>query len=140
MERWQLNGDLMKIEFQYVDWSRWIGDPADVADSPDKGVIRMWGIDDSDRKVIFVYDDFYYVFPNGDGTYTVGSGTNRREFILEPGRDGAIAQERFKLPKDAVVRLGQQVVQTVAEDFGLIDEGGKLLSEKATVYVEIASG
>lgn len=126
----------MKIKFQYVDWSEWEGHPRDVADSPDLGVVRMYGIGDFDREVIFVYDDFYYVAPLADGKYIVGSGTNQREFILEPGRDGAIPQEKFKLPPGAVLRLGQQVSQEEAEAFGLIDKSGKLLSPRATVIVE----
>lgn len=130
----------MKIKFQYYDWSEWEGDPADVHLSPDKGVIRMWGEDDFGRQILCIYDDFYYVFSNGNGSFTIGSGTNQREFILVPQRDGAISQERFKLPWNAVVRLGQQVSQAEAIAFGLIDEDGKLLSEKATVYVELASG
>lgn len=130
----------MKIKIQYYDWDEWEGAPENIGLSPDKGVIRMWGEDDFGRQVLCVYDDFYYVYPNGDGTFTIGSGTNQRQFILVPDRDGAIAQERFKLPSNATVRLGQQVSQEEAVDFGLIDEGGKLLSEKATVYVEIASG
>ncbi len=131
---------MMKIKIQYYDWGEWEGAPEDIALSPDKGVIRMWGEDDFGRLVLCVYDDFYYVYPNGDGTFTIGSGTNKRQFILEPGRDGAIPQERFQLPASATVRLGQQVSQEEAVAFGLIDEGGKLLSEKAIVYVEVASG
>ncbi len=130
----------MKIKLQYYDWSEWEGLPKDAALSPDKGVIRMWAEDDFGRKILCVYDDFYYIIPLEDGKFKVGSGTNKREFILEPGRDGAIAQERFQLPANAVVRLGQQVSQEEATAFGLIDEGGKLLSEKATVYVEVANG
>lgn len=130
----------MKIKFQYTDWSEWEGLPKDVALSPDKGVVRMWGEDDFGRQILCVYDDFYYVYPKGDGSFCIGSGTNQRDFILEPGRDGAIAQERFKLPADATVRLGEQLTQEDAIAFGLIDTDGKLLSEKATVYVEIASG
>ncbi len=129
----------MKIKFQYYDWTEWEGDPSDVASSPDKGVIRMWGKTD-DTEVICVYDDFYYVYPNGDGTFTFGSGTNQRQFTLIPNQLGIPGQERFKLPASATVRLGKQVTQEEAVAFGLIDEGGKLLSEKSTVYVEIANG
>ena len=100
----------------------------------------MWGEDDFGRQVLFVYDDFYYVYPLADGKYRVGSGTNRREFTLVPGLDGAIPQERFVLPDDAVLRLGQQVSQEEAIAFGLIDADGKLLSEKATVIVEVRGG
>lgn len=127
----------MKIRFQFYDWTEWEGHPSIADESPDLGVIRMWGEDDFGRLVLFVYDDFYYVVDNGDGTFLVGSGTNRRDFTLVPGRDGAISQERFQLPANAVIRLGQQVTQTEAVAFGLIDEGGKLLSEKATVIVQV---
>ncbi len=128
----------MKIKFQYYDGDTWEDTPDKVAESPDKGVIRMWGKTE-DTEVVCVYDDFYYVYPNGDGTFTFGSGTNQREFTLIPGKLGIPGQERFKLPVGATVRLGKQVNQEEAVAFGLIDEGGKLLSEKATVYVEIAS-
>ena len=128
----------MKIKFQYYDGDTWEDTPDKVAESPDKGVIRMWGKTE-DTEVVCVYDDFYYVFPNGDGTFTFGSGTNQRQFTLVPGALGIPGQERFKLPASATVRLGKQVSQEEAVEFKLIDEGGKLLSEKATVYVEIAS-
>ncbi len=127
----------MKVKFQYTDWTEWEGPPGDAGASPDKGVVRMWGEDDFGRLVLFVYDDFYYVCDNGDGTFRVGSGTNQREFTLVPGMDGAVPQEKFKLPAGAVLRLGEQVTQAEAVAFGLIDEGGKLLSEKATVTVEV---
>ncbi len=127
----------MKIKIEYADGTVWEGHPSDIADSPDAGVIRMWGEDDYGRKVLFVYDDFYYVHPVSGGKFMVGSGTAQRQFILEPGRDGAIAQEKFQLPADATVRLGEQVSQEQAVELGLIDEGGKLLSEKSNVIVQV---
>jgi len=127
----------MKVKFQFYDWTEWEGHPSDVANSPDKGVIRMWGEDDFGRIVGFVYDDFYYVYPLADGKFKLGSGTARREFTLEPGLDGAIPQEKFQIPADAVLRLGKQVTQEEAVAFGLVDEDGKLLSEKSTVIVQV---
>ena len=127
----------MQIWIQYTDWGEWIGPPEDFHLSPDKGVVRMNGIDDFGRKVLCVYDDFYYAYPVENGEWIVGSGTNQREFRLVPGRDGAIGQERFNLPAGAVVRLGQQLSQEEAIAFGLIDEDGKLLSEKATVIAQV---
>ena len=131
---------MMKIHFQYEDWSEWEGDPADVASSPDLGVIRMYGEDDFGRRVVFIYDDFYYIIPLKDGQYKVGSGICKREFILVPGRDGAMSEERFSLPANATLRLGKQVSQEEAIAFGLIGHDGKLLSDKAPVYIEVASG
>ncbi len=131
---------MMKIKFQYEDWSEWEGELKDAAQSPDKGVIRMFIMDDHGRTVMFIYDDFYYIIPLDGGRFQVGSGICRRDFILEPGRDGAISQERFKLPENVILRLGKQVSQKEAIKFGLINKGGKLLSDKAPVYVEVAGG
>jgi len=127
----------MRVRIEYADGTVWEDDPGAIANSPDLGVIRMYGIDDYERRVLFVYDDFYYVYPAGAGKFMVGSGTAQREFILEAGRDGAIAQEKFQLPENATVRLGEQVSQEKAVELGLIDEDGKLLSEKANVYVQV---
>ncbi len=130
----------MLVKFQYVDWSEWSAPPERVHESPDKGVIRMYAIDDHGRQVEFVYDDFYYVYPR-NGEWVFGSGTPKREFILRPGQDGADVHELpFTLPDTAVVRKGQTVSQDEAVKFGLIDTPDqKKLHEKRDVAIERCS-
>ena len=130
----------MKVRFQYVDFTTWEGDPADAATSPDLGVVRMYAIDDFDREVIFVYDDFYFLYPADDdtGAWIFGSGTPKREYRLTPGVDGALAElQEFNLPQGAVVRLGQTVSHEDAVAFGLTDTDGKILHEKQDVNITI---
>lgn len=129
----------MKVRFQYTDFSEWEGPPEDAHESPDirppdGGIVRMFAIDDFDRTVTFVYDDFYYLYPV-DGGWLFGSGTPKREFILKAGQDGATPLETFNLPDSAVVRHGKEVSREDAVTFGLIGKGGKLLTPIRDVIV-----
>lgn len=126
----------MIVKIQYADFTEWEGHPSTFADSPDKGIVQMWAEDDFGNQGLLVYDDFYYVYPSGSD-WIVGSGTAQREFKLIAENNGTLGLEKFKLPDTAIVRLGQQVSQEDAVTFGLIDEGGKLLSPKATVNVQV---
>ncbi len=129
----------MKVRFQYTDGSEWEGAPEEANLSPDirppdGGIVRMFAVDDSDRTVTFVYDDFYYLYPVDDG-WLFGSGTPKREFILRPGQDGASPLEPFDLPENAVVRWGKEVSRKDAVKFGLIGKGGKLLTPIRDVII-----
>lgn len=129
----------MKVRFQYADFTEWEGPPEEASLSPDVrppdgGIVRMYATDDSDRTVIFVYDDFYYLYP-ADGGWLFGSGTPKREFILRPGQDGASPLETFELPENAVIRYGKEVSPDDAVEFGLIGKGGKLLTPIRDVIV-----
>jgi hypothetical protein len=117
----------MNTRFQYADGTVWEGQVERTDQSPDKGVLRMWAIDDQGRMLEFVYDDFYYVYPH-DGGWVFGSGTPKRDFHFRDGRQVGVLEMEVTLPKGAVVRLGQTVSQEDAVKFGLVDEGGKKLT------------
>lgn len=125
------------MRFQYTDWTVWDSSPQDAALSPDKGVVRMYALDDFGNTLEFVYEDFYYLYPTKGG-WCFGSGTPKRDFILRPGEHGSEARMiPFTLPKGAVVRHGETVSQEEAVRFGLIgsvDE--KQLHPKRTVPIE----
>ena len=111
---------MMRVKFQYVDWTEWEGHPEQAHLSPDKGVVRMWAIDDYDNKLTFTYDDFYYLYPV-EGGWLFGSGTPKRTFVLRAGQRGCEGVELpFDLPERAVVRKGETVSQEDAVKFGLI--------------------
>jgi len=110
----------MRVKFQYIDWTEWEGAPEDADQSPDKGVVRMYAIDDFDNCLTFTYQDFYYLYPK-DGGFLFGGESSRREFILRPKQNGCKGVEvPFVLPKDAVLRRGETVSQEEAVKFGLI--------------------
>ena len=113
----------MRIKFQYADRSEWEGDPAVVATSPDKGVIRMWAITDTGRALEFVYDDLYFVHWDAERHgWRVGSGTPKREFVIRDGQDGSETIEiPINLPASAVIRRGETVTDEAAVRFGLTD-------------------
>ena len=91
-----------------------------MAESPDKGVIRMWAVDDDGRSVEFVYDDLYFIYAEG-ANWVCGSGTPKREFILVPQRVGCLSRELpVVFPPHAVIRRGETVSQEEAEKFGLV--------------------
>ncbi len=115
----------MLVRFQYIDGTIWEGHPRDAAQSPELGVLRMWAIDDFDRQICFIYDDFYYVYPV-DGGWLFGSNTPKREYILEAGRDGALVRKETTLPSNAIVRLGKEVSFNEARRFDLIKADGSL--------------
>ncbi len=126
----------MLVRFQYTDHSEWEGPPEDAHLSPDKGIIRMYAIDEYDCTLTFTYQDIYYLYPVGDG-WLFGACTPWREFILFPGVRGCSGDERpFDLPERAVVRHGETVSQEEAVKFGLIKTvTTKVLDEKKRIKV-----
>lgn len=130
----------MKVKFQFADHTEWEGHPGEAGSAPGKGVIRMWAIDNSGRRVEFVYDDFYYLYPEGEAAWVFGSGTPKREFVLADGQEGTRARElEVTLPENAIVRLGETVSREEAVAFGLIrcaDDAGSL-APKAPVTVKV---
>ncbi len=112
----------MRVKFQYRDWTTWEGSPADGHLSPDKGVIRMWAITADDRRIEFVYDDFYYFFREGN-EWIVGSGTPRREYHFGPDDRAQPKQRPVVLPAGAIVRRGEAVPFEEAVKFGLVKPG-----------------
>jgi len=127
----------MKVRFQYTDWDEWEGPPEAGHSSPDKGVVRMWAIDDFGNILAFTYDDLYYFYPK-DGGWLFGSGTPKREFILKEGQRGCTGEEvPIVLPEGAVIRHGETVSQEAAVAFGLIESvDTKTLHEKRKLSVE----
>lgn len=112
----------MKVRFQYTDHTEWEGPPEEAHLSPDKGIVRMYAIDDHDYTVTFTYQDIYYLYPvEDDGCWLFGACNPWREFILRPGQAGCNGEPRpFELPESAVVRHGETVSQEEAVKFGLI--------------------
>lgn len=142
----------MRVKFQYADWTEWEGPPERAHESPDPrppyegvvwtpsmkggGVIRMWAMDDFDRRIEFVYDDLYYLYPV-EGGWLFGSGVPKRDYILRPGQDGSETQVLpIELPKDAVVRYGVTIPQEEARRFGLVPVKVEPLSPKRSVTVK----
>ena len=128
----------MKVKFQYTDWTEWEGHPKDAVQSPDKGVVRMYAITDTGRQVIFVYDDFYYLYPGKNGKWHFGSGIPKRTHVLTPGKDGSEAEMmEVDLPKGAIVRTGETISHKEAMKFGLVKRSGKMLHVKAPIIIRI---
>ncbi len=109
----------MKVKFQYADFSEWEDSPKDGESSPDKGVIRMVATTDDDRRIEFVYDDFYYFYKKGK-EWVFGAGTPKREFMFYAGGKVESFERPVKIPKNSVLRKGQTVSQEDAVKFGLI--------------------
>lgn len=126
----------MRIKFQYVDWTEWEGHPREAAESPDKGVIRMWAITEMGRALEFVYDDLYFVFWDAEREgWRFGSGTPKREFVIREGQDGTTTIEiPITLPAIAVIRRGQTVSDEEAIRFGL--KGGRTTREQRDIPVD----
>lgn len=111
---------MIKVRFQYTDHTEWEGPPKDAHKSPDKGIIRMFAIDDVGNKLTFTYQDIYYLY-SVKGGWLFGACTPWREFILRPGQIGCEGEEvPFELPERAVERYGETVSQEEAVKFGLI--------------------
>lgn len=141
----------MRIRFQYLDHSEWEGAPEEAHLSPDcdrdcpgspdayhpKGVIRMYVITYDAREQAFVYDDFYYLYPEAGG-WVVGSGTPKRDFFYSLELPWGRAREiPVVLPVNAVVRKGRTVSQEEAVQFGLIKSvDRKQLHPKAEVKID----
>ncbi len=131
----------MRVRFQYSDHSEWEGRVEDAHQSPednwpDFGVIRMYAIDDGGRTTVFVYDDFYFIYKDGED-WVFGAGTPRRRFRYSV--DGKVVSEEIpvKLPEGAVVRRGSTVSTEEAIKLNLIPAPGFTeLSEKRFIPLE----
>lgn len=131
----------MEVRFQYSDHSEWEGVPEDAHLSPkdswpEFGVIRMYVINTDGRETVFVYEDFYFLYLDGED-WVFGAGTPRRRFRFSP--DGSVVSEEMQvvLPKDAVMRRGVTVSQEEAVKFELIPSVDfKELHEKRHIPIE----